>query len=153
MILLIPVHHQKSTCSQNACLNQLVDLCCQWRVAHNLLHCLRVLLQVSKSIPHLRSLQNLLNFRVSHGPSSSLLLVTLIVAHIDGRLGLCDSFLAEFVLGVFLQSCFIGLEGFVVFFEEVMTISFLVVGFLEVGIFFQSFLIVLFSSLEIHEFN
>ncbi len=40
-----------------------------------------------------------------------------------------------------------------VFFHEKVAISFFVVCFLEVGVFFEGYFIVFFGSLEFHEFN
>jgi hypothetical protein len=63
-------------------------------------------------------------------------LILLTVGQVNCSLGLLKALLAEMIVGVKLESCLIGLKGFVVLFEEEVAVSFFVIGLNEIRVFF-----------------
>lgn len=94
-----------------------------------------------------------MDFGIGHSTLGAYFLVLLAVCKVDGLLGLLDALLAEVVIGIEFESCLVGRQGLVVLLEEVVAVSFLVVGLQEVGVLLESYLIVFLGALELHQLD
>ena len=113
---------------------------------------LGVSFQIGQGVSDLWGLEDGLDFRVGHGPLGPLLLVLRAAAHVDGGLGFLGPLPAQFVFRVSLQASFEALQGLVVLLHEEVAVAFLVVGLLEGRVLLENQLVVLFCSLELHQF-